>query len=279
VSAPRGGRGPDRLATRSRTAARVPRRLLTCLLGAAWIVGSTPGCSSAPPIPERVAQHAEPEACESPASRALLAGFDPQRPGAGLRSGDAALFGLSLQDDGAALRWLVRITSLEHEAYADDGISLRVELFDERARPTASEVVLVSSHLLHGARVRPVATAAASKPGEGGFGASADALADILWRAIRRPSLLSLFGGIRVSAGVAVADGRTTVDAITGQPAFEFPVRIQVNRSPALLCTVTAVEPAPPLRVCGGFTRLVGTDPEDATRRVVLQLLAARCGR
>jgi hypothetical protein len=275
----------------------VPRRLLTCLLGAAWIVGSTPGCSSAPPIPERVAQHAEPEACESPASRALLAGFDPQRPGAGLRSGDAALFGLSLQDDGAALRWLVRITSLEHEAYADDGISLRVELFDERARPTASEVVLVSSHLLHGARVRPVATAAASKPGEGGFGASADAhavaavmdllrvvedsaaLADILWRAIRRPSLLSLFGGIRVSAGVAVADGRTTVDAITGQPAFEFPVRIQVNRSPALLCTVTAVEPAPPLRVCGGFTRLVGTDPEDATRRVVLQLLAARCGR
>jgi hypothetical protein len=42
------------------------------------------------------------------------------------------------------------------------------------------------------------------------------------------------------------------------------------------LCTVTAVEPIAPVRVCGGFVRLVARDPEDPDRRVLLTLLAAR---
>jgi hypothetical protein len=89
----------------------------------------------------------------------------------------------------------------------------------------------------------------------------------------------SLLGGVRLSAGASFAHARPTIDPATRSHGFEFPLRVQMNRVPGLLCTVTAVEPAPPLRVCGGFTRLVGHDPEDPARRVVLQLLAARCAR
>ena len=70
------------------------------------------------------------------------------------------------------------------------------------------------------------------------------------------------------------APGTTT--AADGGPAFAFPLHILINSRPALLCTVTAAEPVTPIRVCGGFTRLVACDPEDNERRVVLTLLAAR---
>jgi hypothetical protein len=89
------------------------------------------------------------------------------------------------------------------------------------------------------------------------------------------PPLWTLLHGVRVSFGMAF-DRALPVTAGEAEPAFEFPLRISINSSPALLCTVTAAEPVSPIRVCGGFTRLVACDPEDHGRRVVLALLAAR---
>jgi len=234
-----------------------------------------------------------------------MQGIDAPRIDASLTNGDAALFGLHLLRAGDIRSWFVRITALEDEAATPDGLSLRIEVFDGQARPMAIEAVTVTKHLIGGAaRACAVAdhesTASPRDPAvHSVFGLSqsdktratfavmdvlrivenTDALADILWQSVRRPPVLSLLGGVRVTAGMSFAHARSTFDPTTGTPAFQFPLRIMVNKAVGLLCTVTAVDPAPPLRVCGGITCLVAHDPEDPARRFVLQLLAARCSR
>jgi hypothetical protein len=245
------------------------------------------------------------EQASLPSANLLMQDIDAPRIDAPLTKGDAALFGLHLLHGGETRSWFVRITALENEAATDDGLALAIEVFDGQTRPIATETVTVTRNLIGGvtractAPNRADATSPPDPPRHAIVSLSqshnaralftvmdvlrivenTDALADILWQAVRRPPVLSLLGGVNVSAGMSFEHARPTIDPATGTPAFEFPLRINVNKVPGLLCTVTAVEPAPPLRVCGGITRLVGHDPEDRTRRVVLRLLAAHCAR
>ncbi|MCA8968501.1 MAG: hypothetical protein KDC95_01905 [Planctomycetes bacterium] len=238
-----------------------------------------------------------PSASALPSASGLLDGIDEPVVGGKLGIGDAVLFGLHLVHGTSVRTWFVRIASNEAEADIKDGLSLRVTVFDEREQLVASEDVTVLKHLVHGV-THACRTVPARKGAPTGlpFGTATDehramfavmdvlrvvqqtdALADVLWQALRRPSLFSLLGGVRVSAGMSFEHATSCTDPATGHAAYEFPMRILVNKAVGLRCMLTAVDPDPPFRVCGGITRLVGRDPEDPTRSCVLRLLAARC--
>lgn len=234
-----------------------------------------------------------------------MQGIDAARIGEPLTSGDSVLFGLHLLHGGDVRSWFVRVISLEDEDGIGDGLSLRVDVWDGSAMPIASETVAVTKHLTSGAMRGCVVASKSdeasapdrSPPAARGFMFArsaksralfavmdviriveqADVLADILWQAVRRPGVLSLLGGVRITAGMSFAHAKAVIDPATRVAGFEFPLRLNVNKVPGLLCTVTVVDPFPPLRTCGGITRLVAYDPHDPTRRVVLRLLAARC--
>jgi hypothetical protein len=277
---------------------------MCALLGVVAACGSVP-----PPAPGTDwswrTEVTDAETASFPSASSLMRGIDKPRIDAPLSNGDAALFGLHLLRDGDIRSWFVRITALEDEAATADGLSLRVEVFDGQTRPIATERVTVTKHLIDGATracttanhedaafphdpsVHSIPGLSQSDEARAMFAVmdvlrivkDTDALADILWQAVRRPPVLSLLGGVNVSAGMSFAHARSTIDPATNTPAFQFPLCIKVNRAVGLLCTLTAVDPAPPLRICGGITRLVAHDPEDPTRRCVLRLLAAHCAR
>jgi hypothetical protein len=171
------------------------------------------------------------------------------------------------------------------------GERLRVEVFDGELAPIADEEIGVTGLLYDGA-FHGCQEAVSMVPAPFGRSAAAGArsalfdvfrviretpsLLRILREVARLPPLWTFFRGVRVTHDSAL-DHAVAAVAPEGGPAFAFPLRVLINGTPALLCTVTAAEPVPPLRVCGGFTRLVASDPRDPTRRVVMTLLAARC--
>lgn len=171
------------------------------------------------------------------------------------------------------------------------GVRLRVEVFDGELQPLADDEVAIMGFLFEGAVAGCAEAATVVPPPPGALSAAYRARAAIheVMRVVRKtPSLLAilreiaqlpplwtLFRGVRVISPASLEHAIPVADP-GGGTGYEFPLRVVINGTPALLCTVTAVAPTSPLRVCGGFTRLVASDPEDPERRVVLTLLAAR---
>lgn len=173
---------------------------------------------------------------------------------------------------------------------------MRVEVFDGKRKRLADERHVFSPSLFDGALLGCLeATMVPPPPARSlfeppthesravysvmnvmGIVRGAKSLLAILREVAQLPPLWTLLRGLRVGTGMSLerAVPEPTTD---GSIAFAFPLRVVINGNPALLCTVTAVDPMPPLRVCGGFTRVVAQDPANADRRVVLTLLAARC--
>ncbi|MCB9890421.1 MAG: hypothetical protein H6832_04605 [Planctomycetes bacterium] len=177
-------------------------------------------------------------------------GIDEPFVGGKLSIGDTVLFGLHLLHGGSVRSWFVRIAS--NEADIADGLSLRVTVFNEREQLVATEDVTVLEHLVHGV-THACRTVPARKGAPSGlpFGTvtdehramfavmdvlrvaqQTDALADVLWQALRCPSLFSLLGGVRVSAGMSFAHATMTTDPATGSDAYEFPSSDASRRAP-----------------------------------------------
>lgn len=168
---------------------------------------------------------------------------------------------------------------------------LRIEVFAGDLALLGDEEVAVTGLLFHGAVAGCQGASSIVPPPRNGVSPQTsavfalgdvmrvvketDSLMAILREVARLPPLWTLLRGVKVSLGTELAMA-VPVPTPDGSVAFSFPMRILINGHPALLCTVTATDPAPPVRVCGGFTRLVAQDPDDAERRVVLTLLAAR---
>jgi hypothetical protein len=188
----------------------------------------------------------------------------------------------------------------EVEVMLPRSLTVAIEVFDGELRRIANVRVIAGRAFFDGAvagcraAIAAARNAAPPRGGEGRTSAEVGArvavghviaivratksLLAILREIARLPPLWTLLRGVRVRYDMAL-DRAVPATAPDGGAACAFPLRLLINGNPALLCTVTAAAPAPPLRVCGGFTRLVARDPEDADRRVVLTLLAARCAR
>lgn len=225
--------------------------------------------------------------------RTILDGIEPPHDEL-LAVGDRVLYGVALVDEQGARTWYVRITSLEAEATIGDGLALHVELFDDSARLVANHDAHIARYLIGGIVRGCVEFATVRVPGESMAlserGKARAALVDVLrtveasaalsrvfWRVVRKPTTTSVLGNITVSVDSSQLDlAHPETNPLGDGSAFAFPLRVLVNKKPALVCKMTVVEPRPPVRLCGGVAALVGHDPDDPRRRVVVQLLAAR---
>lgn len=211
-----------------------------------------------------------------------------------LAVGDAVLFGVALADENGARTWYVRVTSMEAEATISDGLTVRIELFDDSASLLGSQTVTLARYLVGGIVRGCVDFATVRVPGESmaltergkARAAIVDVLrmveqsavlADVFWRVVRKPTTVSLLGGVSVVADLRQLDhAHPETNPVGEGSAFAFPLRILVNKTPAFDCRMIVVEPRPPLRLNGGVVSLTGHDSSDPRRRVVVQLLAAQ---
>lgn len=111
-----------------------------------------------------------------------------------------------------------------------------------------------------------------------------ETLADILWKVVRKPSVLSVIARLGVSVNLEPELDRTerVICTVPGAPegadVFRFPLTIGVNDSPALLCSLTVTKSGAPIHVSGGLLAIDGRHPRDPDKIVRVRLLASRRG-
>ncbi len=231
----------------------------------------------------------------------LLDGFDVADPTLPLRVGDRALIGVRRWRGDEVRNWFVLVKAYTLGDARGDQPMLHAEIFDAEHQQLSEVYAKITGYLPDGIADACRAALDPDPPPARGFAPGQPAgpkargtfclmdllrvvvhsneLAAVLWDVIDRPSLLSLLGGVEVSAGMSFRHARPITDPSLEAPGYAFPLVLRVNGTDALHCEVTVVEPASPLRVCGGVTQIVGHAPDDPTRRVVLRLLAARRAR
>lgn len=80
--------------------------------------------------------------------------------------------------------------------------------------------------------------------------------------------------GVNISISSSPEDAvRVDPDAITGRPAYRFPMQLAINGRPMLRVGVTVVDPFPPLGVSAGVTRVDGFRATDDRYRFSLQFV------
>ncbi len=182
---------------------------------------------------------------------------------------------------------------------------LRIEVFDEQARlqatvyPFAFESLLEAGlyetcriaggrHAAEEAELTPaeraqVIRSIASLFSYGDLLMSTPHVNAIIHEIIAWPSLLSIIMNLGIRPTFAVALGEATpalsLPWLPHVPAgFRVPLRVKINREPALECVLTVVDPAPPLRLCAGIAGIDGVHVRDDTHQLQVRLLAARRG-
>ncbi len=108
-------------------------------------------------------------------------------------------------------------------------------------------------------------------------------LRDILMDVARVPSPWSILthAGVTVTASVAVAKTRKTREMDTPfglQPCRWMGIGLDANGEPALDCEVLFTWKRSPLLLCAGAIEIQAQHPDDAERRLTIQLVGARRG-
>ena len=245
------------------------------------------------------------EATTFAAGEELLSGFDPVDASAELREGDRVLYGLRVWDGTAVLTRFIRIrvvdtsVSITRHGHRQTLVMVRVEVFDESGDLAGGTDVRVDRDLfvypsiVRGCRLRdaelqpgPFGGRPLHPSGEGDVPVSlfmgiirrTDILLEILWKVVRKPSLLSMLGGVRVSGNSWCKQAVPATHALAQGDVFRIPYRIVLNRELALKATITATGNASPLAVCVGIVEFAGQATDDPSRRILFRLLAARRG-
>jgi len=107
-------------------------------------------------------------------------------------------------------------------------------------------------------------------------------LADLLWEVVEPPSVL----GVLLNAGVAAVVRADLASSKAGQLVLDgrthegerAPIAILVNGEPAMFAELVAVAPSSPFTMSGGILRISGQHPSRPSRRLEIQLVAARRG-
>ena len=102
----------------------------------------------------------------------------------------------------------------------------------------------------------------------------------VLWRAVRKPSLLSMLGGVDISFGFWRKHA-TPLDATAiGMPIQAMPFRLNLNSASALEATLFATDTRWPFDATNGIVGMVGVEPGGvAGKRLSVWLVGARAGR
>ena len=264
-------------------------------------------CASSPP---RVEWEDSELDLESPAidfvvPSGLESGLAKRRRPGPIRVGQHVLLASAIGGQGEQTIRFVRIRVLRVPDSSRKSLELEVRVHDHNGEVESTDRVLVTEHLADGcvaaceaalARANEPKTAASGQAARRaqGFGSNGPiargvfSLMDVLrvvnktptlrklmWRVVQKPSLLSMIGGVRVSAGMSFRAALECRDPISAESAYAFPLRLFVNGRAGLVCTVRCVDPSFPLRPCGGIVELIGRDPVSRERRLVIRVIGA----
>ena len=231
------------------------------------------------------------------------------------RVGDEALYALILESPEGAEHWLMQLLVEADTTSNDDGrvtIGITVRDLEGGEAAGASESIRVKDlttglfsvavklHQAASAEPAPaeVVPDGAGAGGEDKPGKTAKSvkstlslvkalrrnrqLASMLWRAVEKPTLLSVLLHLGVTADVQLLSSEFFSPSPPlpewGVESYRIPLKLDLNGSPSLLCSIVAVDPVAPLSVGGGIVSLIAQRP-DASTRLTMQLLAARRGR
>lgn len=109
-------------------------------------------------------------------------------------------------------------------------------------------------------------------------------LAPILWEVVRRPPLLKMLFSRSISLKLspdfqqAMAGTIEWEGPLGDRACYRLPMEISLNDRSALVGHLTVVAPSQPLQLGAGIVSVRASKPGDASRRMHLQLLAARRG-
>jgi hypothetical protein len=110
----------------------------------------------------------------------------------------------------------------------------------------------------------------------------AEGLEDLLYKVVDKPSLWSVLKQGGVSADLAVKpEAIEAIDGVSwglpeGQPTYQFPLALTINRRLALEIVLIVTSPQSPLLACGGIVGLVATKPSAPGTCLSLKIVNAR---
>ncbi len=107
-----------------------------------------------------------------------------------------------------------------------------------------------------------------------------DDFSNVVDQIAERPSVWSVISrmGVHQSLRYSAGDVRARDPSRMGLtlPAYEQPVRLELNGRPALRATILLKEPVPPLQLCAGIVEVYAEHPADPGKRLLIQLVASR---
>ncbi|HEY3861527.1 MAG TPA: hypothetical protein VGO59_06520 [Verrucomicrobiae bacterium] len=107
-------------------------------------------------------------------------------------------------------------------------------------------------------------------------------LSGILYKVLDLPSVWSMARNMGVKADIGLKHGEVTPVSVPGWglpdegALYALPITVKLNGRPALILTLIATAPRPPLLACGGIVGMVAENPADEENYLTLRVVSAR---
>jgi hypothetical protein len=111
-----------------------------------------------------------------------------------------------------------------------------------------------------------------------------EGLEHIMMKVVEKPSILSVVGHLGVSINFMFDTANFGPEDLVplgwngSQPAYHFPIRLEINNRLALRVTFVVTSPRPPLLTCGGIVSMLAENPSDKSTYLTWRIISARCG-
>ncbi len=240
-----------------------------------------------------------------------IEGVDSPASADRIEKGDRILYGIELVKRGKTRKWIIDVKVADPKAKTwkrRDGTEHYSMLFDVRVHNEAGEevgrdqIAVSRSQLVFGLMracrgeedpppevSEGMITAWVSVDYRAAFAMSnmlkvirkSKVLFSILWQIIDLPSFGSMLSnlGVRVSID-SQFDKAQEIDPVKlgghTYEAYEVPVELQLNGTPALRCKLRVTEPQSPLNLSAGILSIAAFQPSDPSARVSIRVLSAR---
>jgi hypothetical protein len=106
---------------------------------------------------------------------------------------------------------------------------------------------------------------------------------NLLNKVLNRPTIWSVISNFGVDRGLMYNPADVKPFDINNiginLPAYEQPIRIDLNGKPALNARIIMTEARPPWQACAGIVKIYAENPVDHDVKLVMQVIAARVGR